>query len=87
MFQKSIFSAATEWDFFQIVNHVVPIKVFEDLKAAVHTFFGMPAEEKKYLKEKSPPEVVRLAASFNPDVEVVLEWIDYLPRVCFRGEN
>ena len=84
---ESIFSAATKWGFFQIVNHGVPIKVIEDLKAAVHRFFELPAEEKKYLKEKSPPEVVRLATSFSPHAEAVLEWKDYLQLVYASKEK
>lgn len=85
--QDSIFSAATEWGFFQIVNHGIPIKVLDDLKASVYRFFELPAEEKKCLKENSPPEVVRLATSFSPHAESVLEWKDYLQLVSASEEK
>ena len=68
-------------------NHGVPIKVIQDLKATVHRFFGLPAEEKKYLKEKSPPEFVRLTSSFNLDVQALLEWIHYVHLVYALEEK
>ncbi|POO01518.1 Non-heme dioxygenase N-terminal domain containing protein [Trema orientale] len=75
---QAICEAAAKWGFFQIVNHGVPIEVLEDLKAAVHRFFELPAPEKrKYLRD-SPSATVRLATSFSPKAEQVLEWKDYL---------
>ncbi|XP_027930679.1 feruloyl CoA ortho-hydroxylase 2-like [Vigna unguiculata] len=85
--QNSIFDAATDWGFFQIVNHGIPFKVIDDLKATVHRFFELPAEEKKSLKENSPPEVVRLGTSFSPHAEMVLEWKDYLQLVYASEEK
>ncbi|RHN66661.1 putative oxoglutarate/iron-dependent dioxygenase, non-heme dioxygenase domain-containing protein [Medicago truncatula] len=85
--QDSIFSAATKLGFFQIVNHGIPINVLDDLKASVHKFFELPVEEKKSVKENSPPEVVRLATSFSPHAESVLEWKDYLQLVYTSEEK
>ncbi|KAJ7960496.1 2-oxoglutarate (2OG) and Fe(II)-dependent oxygenase superfamily protein [Quillaja saponaria] len=77
---ESITNAASKWGFFQIVNHGVPLKVIEDMKAVVHSFFELPVEEKrKYLKENSPSEtVVRLATSFSSEAEAILEWKDFV---------
>lgn len=76
---ESICDAASKWGFFQIVNHGVPLEVLEDLKNAARRFFELPSEErKKYLKENSPSETVRLCTSFSPQAEEVLEWKDYL---------
>lgn len=85
--QDSIFEAATKWGFFQILNHGIPFKVLDDLKASVHSFFELPAEEKKRLKENSPPQVVRLATSFSPHAESALEWKDVLQLVYTEEEK
>ncbi|KAK6786168.1 hypothetical protein RDI58_014693 [Solanum bulbocastanum] len=47
--ENSIQQAATKWDYFQIINHGIPIEVLEDLKEAAHDFFEFPAEEKVVL--------------------------------------
>ncbi|CAO2823557.1 unnamed protein product [Amaranthus hypochondriacus] len=74
-----IISAAQKWGFFQIINHGIPLKVLEDVKAATYRFFQQSAEEKsKYLKEKSGTNSVRYGTSFVPEVERALEWKDYL---------
>ncbi|KAJ7960498.1 2-oxoglutarate (2OG) and Fe(II)-dependent oxygenase superfamily protein [Quillaja saponaria] len=85
---ESISNAASKWGFFQIVNHGVPLKVLEDLKAAIHSFFELPVEEKrKYLKENSPSQsVVRYGTSFSPESEEILEWKDFL-RLGYASED
>ncbi|KAI4308237.1 hypothetical protein L6164_031334 [Bauhinia variegata] len=84
---ESIYNAAIKQGFFQIVNHGIPIKLIEDLKAAVHRFFELPVEEKKFLKENTPSEFVRLATSFSPHAEATLEWKDYLQLVYASEEK
>ncbi|XVE62261.1 hypothetical protein DITRI_Ditri06bG0104100 [Diplodiscus trichospermus] len=76
---KSICDAASQWGFFQIVNHDVPVEVLEDVKDATYRFFGLPAKAKnKYSKEHSSSNNVRFGTSFSPQVEKALEWKDYL---------
>ncbi|CAK9186949.1 unnamed protein product [Ilex paraguariensis] len=76
---ESICNAAEKWGCFQIVNHGVAIDVLDNLKDATHRFFGLPVEEKrKYLKEHSLSTNVRLATSFNAQVDKALEWRDFL---------
>ncbi|XP_074292635.1 feruloyl CoA ortho-hydroxylase F6H1-3 [Silene latifolia] len=76
---NSICDAAEKWGFFQIVNHGVPVEVLEDVKQATLAFFGLPPDEKKkYFKENSVSNHVRLSTSFIPEAENALEWKDYL---------
>lgn len=76
---ESICEAAIKWGFFQIVNHGVPVEVMEQVKDSATRFFELPIEErKKYLRANSPSETVCFATSFNPHVEKVMEWKDYL---------
>lgn len=75
----SVCDAAQKWGFFQIINHGVPLEVLENVKQATLMFFRLtPEEKKKYLKENSPSNHVRLSTSFIPDAENSLEWKDYL---------
>ena len=79
---NSICDAASNWGFFQIINHGVPLEVLHNLQNAAHSFFQLPSEErKKHLKENSPSEVVSLCTNFSPQAEKVLEWKDYLALV------
>ncbi|KAK9273251.1 hypothetical protein L1049_018058 [Liquidambar formosana] len=85
---ESICNAAEKWGFFQIINHGVPIEVLENMKEAAHRFFGLPPEERRqYLKEYPPTGSVHLGTSFNPRVEKVLEWKDYLSLLYVPGDE
>ncbi|KAJ8529050.1 hypothetical protein K7X08_035885 [Anisodus acutangulus] len=76
---KMICNAADKWGFFQIVNHVIPMEVFKNVKDATHRFFGLPAEEKReYSKKYSCTNNVHFGTSFSPQAEKDLEWKDYL---------
>ena len=76
---EAICDAAENWSFFQIINHGIPLQVLESVKEATYKFFSLSADEKrKYLKENSPTNNVRLMTSFLPNVEKALEWKDYL---------
>ncbi|XVE72899.1 hypothetical protein DITRI_Ditri11bG0075200 [Diplodiscus trichospermus] len=48
---KSICDAASEWGFFQIVNHEVPVEVLENVKCATYRFFGLPTKVKNLYSE------------------------------------
>lgn len=75
----SICDAASNWGFFQIINHGIPIEVLENVKEAGRRFFELPNEERrKYLKENSPTPSVQLKTSFSPSSEKALEWKDFL---------
>ncbi|TMW81294.1 hypothetical protein EJD97_010574 [Solanum chilense] len=83
-----ICNAAEKWGFFQIVNHGIPIKVFENVKDATHRFFALPAQEKnKYSKDYSCTNNVRFGTSFTPQAEKALEWKDYLSLFYVSDEE
>ncbi|KAK2972565.1 hypothetical protein RJ640_022416, partial [Escallonia rubra] len=69
----SVCDAAETWGFFQIVNHGVPLGVFEDVKEATHR-----REVEVFKKENSPSSNVRFGTSFTPEAEKALEWKNYL---------
>ncbi|KNA17368.1 hypothetical protein SOVF_080610 [Spinacia oleracea] len=83
-----ICNAAEKWGFFQLINHGVPLKVLEDVKAATYRFFELSAQEKSmYLKENSPSSCVRYGTSFVPEAEMALEWKDYLSLFFVSDEE
>ncbi|TMW91990.1 hypothetical protein EJD97_013626 [Solanum chilense] len=70
--------AAQNWGFFQVINHVVPIEVLDNIKESTHCFFNLPTnEKKKYTKENSISSNVRYGTSFTPEAERTLGWRDY----------
>lgn len=76
---KSVCGAAQKWGFFHIINHGVPLEVLESVKKATIMFFALkPEEKRKYFKENSSSNHVRLSTSFVPEAENALEWKDYL---------
>ncbi|KAD4384205.1 hypothetical protein R6Q59_011823 [Mikania micrantha] len=85
---EAVCNAAQKWGFFQIVNHGVPLHVLEDVKDAIHRFFGLPAEEKvKYSKQQSVTNNVRYGTSFTPAAENALEWKDYLSLLYVSDDD
>ncbi|KAL2540853.1 Feruloyl CoA ortho-hydroxylase 1 [Abeliophyllum distichum] len=88
MVADMICNAAEKWGFFQIINHGIPIQVFENVKNATHRFYGLPAEEKKkYSKEESSTNNVRYGTSFSPQAEKALEWKDWLSLFYVSDEE
>ncbi|GAB2225965.1 hypothetical protein Droror1_Dr00021746 [Drosera rotundifolia] len=85
---RSICEAAEKWGFFQVINHGVPIEVLEGVKQATYRFFRLPSEEKKkFFKEHSPSNHVRLSTSFIPEAESAMEWKDYLSLFYVSDEE
>eukprot|EP00249_Psilotum_nudum_P014599 c24906_g1_i2 orf=1846-2775(-) len=43
-------NACEQWGFFQVINHGVPIRLLEKVKAEAEAFFALPLEEKRLVK-------------------------------------
>lgn len=64
------------------------MEVLRQVMDAARRFFELPVEEKKYLRQNSPsPETVCFATSFNPHVEKVMEWKDYITMLYVNEDK
>ncbi|AED91785.1 putative oxoglutarate/iron-dependent dioxygenase, non-hem dioxygenase domain-containing protein [Arabidopsis thaliana] len=76
---REICHAASKLGLFQIVNHGIAPAEFKGVIAAARGFFELPAEERRrYWRGSSVSETAWLTTSFNPCIESVLEWRDFL---------
>lgn len=83
-----IVRAAETLGFFQVVNHGVPLELWESLKDAANTFFSLPRENKAvYLTGVSRIAKVKYGTSFTPHKEKILEWRDYISLTYSSDED
>lgn len=49
-------AACTEWGFFQVINHGVPLELLERVQSAAKDFFALPMDEKRRVRrdEENP---------------------------------
>ncbi|XP_057967722.1 2-oxoglutarate-dependent dioxygenase 19-like [Malania oleifera] len=69
-----------DWGFFTVVNHGVPEEVMKGMMRVCEEFFDLREEEKMeyYCDGKHVMDPIRCGTSFNPSVDKVLCWRDYL---------
>ncbi|KAL2331081.1 hypothetical protein Fmac_018662 [Flemingia macrophylla] len=85
---NEIVRAAETFGFFLVVNHGVPLELWESLKDAANTFFSLPAENKAvYLTGVSRSAKVKYGTSFAPEKEKILEWRDYISLTYSSDED
>lgn len=67
--------ACEEWGFFQLINHGVPEKVIETVKADIEEFFRLPLKEKKAYAQL-PGSIEGYGQAFVVSEEQELDWAD-----------
>ncbi|CAL1391856.1 unnamed protein product [Linum trigynum] len=60
-----ILEASGNWGFFQVVNHGVPQRVLEEMKAGVHRFYELDIEVKKHFFTRDPTKKVVYNSNFD----------------------
>ncbi|KAK6277788.1 hypothetical protein POUND7_018111 [Theobroma cacao] len=71
-------NACQEWGFFMVINHGVPETLRKEMIRATKDFFDLAGEEKQQYTGKKLFDPIRCGTSFNPKVDKVLLWRDYL---------
>ncbi|CAK9322140.1 unnamed protein product [Citrullus colocynthis] len=70
--------ACEDWGFFMVVNHGVGEKLMKEMVEICREFFDLKEEEKREYETKHVLDPIRYGTSFNPKVEKVFFWRDYL---------
>ncbi|CAL9204551.1 unnamed protein product [Musa hybrid cultivar] len=69
--------ACADWGFFQLINHGVPDRVMENMKADIVEFFKLPLEEKKAFAQL-PNSLEGYGQAFVVSDDQKLDWADML---------
>ncbi|KAJ1382796.1 Oxoglutarate/iron-dependent dioxygenase [Sesbania bispinosa] len=79
--------ACSEWSFFMLTNHGIPENLMEEMTKKSHEFHDLPVEEKEEFCDKGPLAPIKYSTSFDPQVEKVHYWRDYLKAITFPELN
>ncbi|PIA51993.1 hypothetical protein AQUCO_01000103v1 [Aquilegia coerulea] len=70
--------ACQDWGFFMLINHGVPESLMERMLAVCQDFFNQTEEVKLKCAEEHVLAPIRYGTSFNPSVDKVFFWRDFL---------
>eukprot|EP00262_Sarcandra_glabra_P009085 TRINITY_DN2307_c0_g1_i5.p1 TRINITY_DN2307_c0_g1~~TRINITY_DN2307_c0_g1_i5.p1 ORF type:complete len:370 (-),score=41.84 TRINITY_DN2307_c0_g1_i5:264-1373(-) len=70
--------AAETWGFFQVVNHGVPISVFDEMIEGVKKFFEQPNDVKMEYYSRDPTRKVKYTSNFYLYTSPAADWRDTL---------
>ncbi|PIA51990.1 hypothetical protein AQUCO_01000102v1 [Aquilegia coerulea] len=70
--------ACQDWGFFMLINHDVPESLMERMFVACQDFFNQTEEVKLECAEEDVLAPIRYGTSFNPSVDKVFFWRDFL---------
>ncbi|KAH1030986.1 hypothetical protein J1N35_043160 [Gossypium stocksii] len=75
---RELGKACRDWGFFMVTNHGVPERMMKAMIEVCREFFELTEEEKGECEGKHVLDPIRYGTSFNPSVEKILYWRDYL---------
>ncbi|KAF3435068.1 hypothetical protein FNV43_RR22155 [Rhamnella rubrinervis] len=75
---KDLGKACEDWGFFMVINHGVAEELMDAIMEACRGFFNLSEEEKKEFEGKRMLDPIRCGTSFNPSLEKVFFWRDFL---------
>ncbi|XP_077213202.1 2-oxoglutarate-dependent dioxygenase 19-like isoform X1 [Tasmannia lanceolata] len=75
---RDLGNACREWGIFVVINHGVAKCLMERILDACHDFFDLTEEEKREYVGKHVLDPIRYGTSFNPAVEKVFYWRDFI---------
>ncbi|XP_058096956.1 2-oxoglutarate-dependent dioxygenase 19-like [Magnolia sinica] len=75
---RDLGQACREWGFFMVINHGVKESLRARMLDACQAFFDLSETEKREYAGKHVLDPIRCGTSFNPTVDKVLYWRDYL---------
>ncbi|XP_052206112.1 2-oxoglutarate-dependent dioxygenase 19-like isoform X2 [Diospyros lotus] len=70
--------ACQEWGFFLVVNHSVAESLMKAVVDGLEEFFNLREDEKQEFEGKHVLDPIRCGTSFNPKMEKVFLWRDFL---------
>ncbi|XP_023552481.1 protein DMR6-LIKE OXYGENASE 2-like [Cucurbita pepo subsp. pepo] len=70
--------ACHDWGFFMVINHGVGEGLMKEMVEICREFFDLTEEEKRVYETKHVLDPIRYGTSFNPKMEEVFFWRDYL---------
>ncbi|KMT10352.1 hypothetical protein BVRB_5g121020 [Beta vulgaris subsp. vulgaris] len=80
---QKIIEASQEFGFFQVINHGVSRKVFDDTRGAFKEFFALPMEDKANLYSLDVSrKCILYTSNVDYDKEEIHNWRDSLRLVC-----
>ncbi|PIA51992.1 hypothetical protein AQUCO_01000101v1 [Aquilegia coerulea] len=75
---QDLAKACQDWGFFMVINHGVPESLMERMLDMCTDFFNLAEEEKLQCAEVDVLAPIRFGTSFNPSVDKVFFWRDFL---------
>lgn len=81
---NEISAASSEWGFFLIKDHGIPLSLIEQLRGVGEEFFKLPQEIKeRYANDPSSGNFEGYGTKMTKNLEDKLEWVDYFFHIMY----